>query len=30
MTIKYHSDIIWTIDNFLSEKECGELIILSE
>lgn len=30
MKAKYHSEIIWTIDNFLTEKECEELIIFSE
>jgi len=30
MKAKYHSDIIWTIDNFLTEKECEDLIMFSE
>ena len=30
MKIKHHSDKIWTIDNFLTEKECEELIFISE
>lgn len=30
MKIEHHTDTIWTIDNFLSKKECDNLIILSE
>ena len=30
MQAHYHSDIIWTIDNFLSSRECEDLMILSE
>ncbi|PQJ17007.1 prolyl hydroxylase family protein [Nonlabens tegetincola] len=30
MEVKYHSEKIWTIDNFLTEKECEELILISE
>jgi len=30
MTIKYHTEQIWTIDNFLSIEECEALITLSE
>ena len=30
MKAKYHNEIIWTIDNFLTEKECDDLIIFSE
>ena len=30
MEIKYHSETIWTIDNFLTPKECDELILISE
>lgn len=30
MEVKYHSKKIWTIDNFLTEKECEELIFISE
>lgn len=30
MRANYHSDIIWTIDDFLTQKECEDLIIFSE
>ncbi len=30
MNVNQHSDIIWTIDNFLSEKACEDLILFSE
>ena len=30
MEIKYYSETIWTIDNFLTEKECEDLIFFSE
>lgn len=30
MKIQYHSNIIWTIDNFLSKAECEDLIWFSE
>ncbi len=30
MKIEKHSDIIWTIASFLTEKECEDLIIFSE
>lgn len=30
MKAKYHNQIIWTIENFLSQKECDDLILFSE
>ncbi len=30
MTLNQHTDIIWTIDDFLSKKECEDLIVFSE
>ena len=30
MKANYHNEIIWTIDNFLTAKECDDLIIFSE
>jgi len=30
MKAKYHSEIIWTIENFLTEKECEDLILFTE
>ncbi len=30
MKITYHSDIIWTIDDFLSTEQCETLILFSE
>lgn len=30
MKIKYHSEIIWTVDNFLTKGECEDLILFSE
>ena len=30
MKLIQHTDIIWTIENFLSEKECNDLILFSE
>ncbi len=30
MQATYHSELIWTIDGFLSEKACEELILFSE
>lgn len=30
MMVNYHSEIIWTIDNFLTSSECEELILFSE
>lgn len=30
MKVTYHSKIIWTIENFLTNKECEDLILFSE
>lgn len=30
MKLHYHSKTIWTLDNFLTDKECDDLIIFSE
>lgn len=30
MKLKYHSETIWTIENFISEKECEDLILFTE
>ena len=30
MKVNYHSEIIWTIDNFLTKKDCDDLILFSE
>jgi len=30
MKVTYHSDIIWTIDGFLSNMDCDDLILFSE
>ena len=30
MKVQHFTDSIWTIENFLSQKECDELIIFSE
>ena len=30
MQAHYHSDVIWTIEDFLSQKECNDLISFSE
>lgn len=30
MKPQYHSDIIWTIENFLTARECEDLILFSE
>ena len=30
MKVKYHSEKIWTIENFLTKDECDDLLIFSE
>lgn len=30
MKLQQHSSLIWTIDNFLSDEECYDLIMSSE
>ncbi|MEO6903021.1 MAG: hypothetical protein ABI315_07700 [Bacteroidia bacterium] len=30
MEVNYHSETIWTIENFLNKKECDDLILFSK